>query len=190
VATHPNHIDLPEIALNNDADLFTYLFRRYGGRILNYYMRYVKRQEPAEDLLQDLFIKIWNHRGNLLEEKNIEGYLFISARNHLYNHLNKKLNAESITLTEDEVPVASEQVDGYLIYKETEAVYKAALATLTEKRRRAFLLNREQGLSYREIALQMNISPRTVEKHISEALQLLRQRIPSHYLPFILFIIW
>jgi RNA polymerase sigma-70 factor (ECF subfamily) len=174
----------------NQAELFTHLFRRYGARIYQYFKKHVKGHEIAEDLLQELFANIWSHRDNLRHEKNIEAYLFVSARNHLFNNLKKVLNEATADLSEADLVITNEPVAAALQFKETQATYHKALEMLSEQRRRAFTLSREQGLSYRQIATEMGISPRTVEKHISEALQLLRQTMPTSCLLSLLFTIW
>jgi RNA polymerase sigma-70 factor (ECF subfamily) len=170
--------------------LFTDLFRQHGARIFCYFKKYVKQTAIAEDLLQEVFANLWAKRDRLLKEKNITAYLFVSARNQLYNHLRQAIAAETITLQEDAGPLSYEHVAENIAYKETQATYYEALSALPPQRRKAFILSREQGLSYQEIAQQMNISPRTVEKHISEALHTLRGKMSAPYMLCLLFIIW
>ena len=170
--------------------LFTTLFREHGARIFFYFKKYVKQTPIAEDLLQEVFANLWTKRDTLLKEKNITAYLFVSARNQLYNHLRQSIAAETIALPEDAGPLAYEHVEEHIEYKETQATYYEALSALPPQRRKAFILSREKGLSYQEIALQMNISPRTVEKHISEALHTLRGKMSAPYMLCLLFIIW
>lgn len=185
-------IYIPHLSPDGSAEhaLFTDLFRRHGAKIFFYFLKYVKRHEVAEDLLQDLFANIWSKRGNLLKEKNTEAYLFVSARNLLYNHLKQIVEEALPPLQEDVLSFSSEHVEETIRYRETAASYYEALVSLSPQRRRAFVLSREQGLSYQEIAQQMGISPRTVEKHISEALQLLKGKLTVPYTLCFLFIIW
>jgi len=172
----------------NDEALFTELFHNYSGKMFHYFKKYLKHTPAAEDLVQEVFASVWNSRKHLLKDKNIEAYLFVSARNRLYNHLKKTLQAAPIAEADDNSASYS-HVDEVVSFKETFTKYQQVLSSLSEKRRQAFILSREHGLSYNEISQRMNISPRTVEKHISEALQLLRAEI--NITPLIaLFIIW
>lgn len=184
------HIVLPESNGGDEHQLFTDLFRTYGPKIFFYYKKYVKRNEVAEDLLQEVFASLWTKRDYLRKEKNIEGYLFVSARNQLYNHLKQAVAETTAFLPEKGLAFSYDHVEETVRYKETEATYYEALSTLPAQRRKAFILSREQGLSYQEIAQLMGISPRTVEKHISEALQLLRGKLSVPSTLCFLFIIW
>lgn len=184
------HIALPQSNDGDDHQLFTHLFRTYGARIFFYFVKYVKREEVAEDLLQELFASVWMKRANLLQEKNIEGYLFVSARNQLYNHL-KRVVADVTVMAPEEMPARGyDHVEEVVDYKEVQVAYYEALAQLPAQRRKAFILSREHGFTYQQIAEQMGISPRTVEKHISEALQLMRGKMGASYTIALLFIIW
>lgn len=184
------HIALPGSGEGDEQAMFTSLFRTYGARIFFYFRKYVKRTEVAEDLLQEVFANLWTRRHHLSEEKNIEAYLFVSARNHLYNHLKQLVTETTVLTQEDDLTFSYDQVGETMRYKETQAAYYEALAALPAQRRKAFVLSREQGMSYKEIAEEMGISPRTVEKHISEALQWLRGKLSTPYTLCLLFIIW
>lgn len=188
---HPTtrYIALPGSDGGDHHALFTSLFRTYGARIFFYFKKYLKRDELAEDLLQELFANLWNKRDSLLKEKSIVPYLFVSARNLLYNHL-KLTVAREAPLSVDELPFSYQHIEEAIDYKEMQTAYHEVLSSLPPQRRKAFMLSREQGLSYQEIALQMDISPRTVEKHISEALRLLRDKIGLPYTVCFLFIFW
>lgn len=184
------HIAVPG---SNDGDhhqLFTHLFRNYGSRIFFYFLKYVKRKDVAEDLLQEVFASVWTKRDKLLQDNNIEAYLFVTARNQLYNYL-KRMVADIAVTAPEEMPARPYQhVEEAVDYKEVQVAYYEALAALPTQRRKAFILSREHGFTYQQIAEQMGISPRTVEKHISEALQLMRGKLGASYTVAILFIIW
>ncbi|WP_436486832.1 RNA polymerase sigma-70 factor [Chitinophaga sp. ARDCPP14] len=174
----------------DEQQMFTDLFRKHGAKIFFYFKKYVKREEIAEDLLQEVFASLWSKRDRLQQEKNITAYLFVSARNQLYNHLKLAVATATTTLPEDTLPLSYEHVEEAIRYKETKATYYEALSTLPPQRRKAFILSREKGLSYQEIATEMGISPRTVEKHVSATLHLLRDKMNDPYVLCLLFIIW
>lgn len=182
----------PSLPDGDEYALFTHLFRRYAPRIFYYFKKYVKQDVTAEDLLQEVFANVWSKRDGLLKEKNIEAYLFVSARNQLYNHLKRSLAKEPVSLPADSDAMyfSYQHVEEDMLYKEVVTNYQEALSSLSTQRRKAFLLSREQGLSYQQIAQVMGISPRTVEKHISDALQILRHTMGPSYFLALLFIIW
>ena len=184
------HIALPGSGEGDEQAMFTSLFRTYGARIFLYFRKYVKRTEVAEDLLQEVFASLWARRHHLSEEKNIEAYLFVSARNHLYNHLKQLVAQTTVLPHDDDLDLSYDQVGEAINYKETTVAYYEALAALPPQRRRAFVLSREYGKSYKEIGEEMGISPRTVEKHISEALHWLKGKLNTSYTLCLLFIIW
>ncbi|MCW3464485.1 RNA polymerase sigma-70 factor [Chitinophaga nivalis] len=185
------HIALPEANNLPAHELFTHLFRTYGAKIFFYFKKYVKSDVVAEDLLQEVFANLWTKQDSLSTEKNIEAYLFVSARNQLYNHLKQAVLATPVTASlEDDLSASYNHVEESMHLNEMKTCYYEALATLPAQRRKAFILSREQGMSYQEIAAQMNISPRTVEKHISASLQLLRHKLTTPCIVSFLFIIW
>ncbi|MBN9383764.1 MAG: RNA polymerase sigma-70 factor [Chitinophagaceae bacterium] len=180
--------------LDQDHQLFTALFRRYAGRIFAYFKKHVKRDDLAEDLLQEVFASIWQKKDTVLGNDTVEAYLFVAARNQLYNFLAKERRLGQTTLPlEDALAVntiSSYSVEQHLALKEIKEKYRVILDSLSPQRKMAFELSREYGLSYDEIAGRMDIAPRTVEKHISAALQSLRSGLAEGAIISLLFIIW
>ncbi|KAA2245133.1 RNA polymerase sigma-70 factor [Chitinophaga agrisoli] len=161
-----------------DEVFFTELFRQYAARIFHYFKKYVKQDHIAEDLMQELFANMWARRAFIKEDKNPEAYLFVSARNHLYNHLQKTLKTgRVITLQEVNPETTYSQAEEPIYYNAAYQEYRTVLNFMSPQRKKAFELSREYGLSYREIADTMGISIKTVESHIAAVLQVLRRKI-------------
>jgi RNA polymerase sigma-70 factor (ECF subfamily) len=174
-------------------ELFTQLFRQYAARVFYFFKKQVKHDELAEDLMQEIFARIWKMRDSLFVNgaavETIEGYLFTAARNHLYNYLRKTLN-EDVSLTTAHLESSYSPIEEQITEKELKAEYGMILSMLPPQRKRAFELSREYDLSYHEIASTMGISPRTVEKHISAVLKIFRGRMTPLTVLLTLFIIW
>ncbi|TDW96822.1 sigma-70 family RNA polymerase sigma factor [Dinghuibacter silviterrae] len=169
---------------------FTQLFREYAPRIFYYFKKHVRREDVAEDLVQEVFASIWRRKDSLLVDDilpaGIGAYLFVATRNHLYNYLEKSVRDKKAPGAD----TAYTHVEEYLSERQKKEHYRIILDTLSPQRRQAFQLSRDYNLSYQEIADQMGIAPRTVEKHISAALQTLRTRMVEWILLVVLFINW
>lgn len=172
--------------ITGDQAAFTTLYDRYAGRTCNYFSSYIKRRDIAEELTQDIFTKIWTIRSSLKPGVPFEGFLFLMARNHAFNFLKRKLKEQAITAGLGLPEVDTEDPFVVQSYKETLREYRDCLGQLGESQRNIFLLNREQGLTYRQIAERTGISVKTVEWHISNALRILRNSIGPFYLAMII----
>ena len=179
-------------------NLFTQLFRQYAARIFYYLKKHVKREDLAEDLMQEIFANIWKKMDSLVVNgtvsETIDAYLFTAARNHLYTYLEKtlKIDPRYLPLEHPDSPAQSSysHIEEHIDAKELKAELDDILDSLSPQRKIAFELSREYNLSYYEIATAMGIAPRTVEKHISAALKTLRRRMAELAVLLSLFIIW
>jgi RNA polymerase sigma-19 factor, ECF subfamily len=177
---------------------FTQLFRQYAGRVFHFFKKEVKRDDLAEDLTQEVFARIWKKKDNIFTDTGrtdtIDAYLFVSARNLLYDYLNRILKEESYLQQSEEhdssIASSYSHIEEDITSKELQAQFDSILNSLPPQRKKAFELSRDHHLSYQEIAGNMGIAPRTVEKHISAALKTLRSRIASLTTILTLFIIW
>ncbi len=166
---------------------FETLFREYFRPLVVFAKQYVKVQEVAEDIVQDLFLYIFE-REKPAETFDLNGpYLYKLVRYRCLNHLDyqsirKKKNPEA------QRGLSSNPHDPLELVKqiELENKYVQALEDLSPKCRKVFELSRLQGMKNQEIADQMNLSKRTVETHITKALKIFREKL-SEYLRVFLF---
>lgn len=161
-----------------DQDSFSILYKRYWRKVYHFCTLYLNSKERAEDVVQEVFIKIWELRHFIKEEDRFDGFLFIITRNLIFNQFRKNLNEDFYKMT-----VLAAMEDSYNIEDEIDAhnlsMYIDQLITeLPERRRQIFNLSRKEHKSYKEIAQLLNISEKTVENQISEALKFLRRNIP------------
>jgi RNA polymerase sigma-70 factor (ECF subfamily) len=161
-----------------NAGAFEAWFRTYYRRLCGVVYAYVGSAETSEEIVQELFLKIWRQRESLDITDSLEGYMFRAARNEALNHLKHRRVELQWRGREQaaERPVAP-AADDALSERELSRAIDAAIAALPERCRVVFLMSRRQGLSYAEIADALGISVKTVEVHIGRALKTLRERL-------------
>lgn len=158
------------------------LFRKYYKILRAYAYRLLGDKNMAEDIVQDVYYELWKKHDQLEMEDAIKYYLFRSIYTKSINYLNCKEYTDQETFeqtTEGRIQYIylqsqlSDQ-ESYLAYKELQAEINKTINTLPEQCKKVFLLSRKHELKNREIAERLGISVKTVEKHISKALSILR----------------
>ena len=165
--------------------IFGELFNEYYEPLCRACLRYVPDRHEAEEIVQDLFVHLWERRGELAIGKSVAAYLFKSVVNRALNY---KTHQQLKRTHLDHVKSKANDINrdpGFLEEEELYARYQTILAHMPEKRRKVFLMSRKHGLKYAEIAERMSISVKTVEVHLSKALQDLRRKL-REYLPLLL----
>jgi RNA polymerase sigma-70 factor (ECF subfamily) len=176
-----NEIELLSRVAKGDEKAFRLLFSHYWGKIYSVAFTLTKSAELAEEIVQDVFLKIWLKKEQLPSIAKFESYLFIAARNHILNQLRKRTYdqhfAEHLEKHFSASAVSPEQE---MLLKETNQLIHKALGQLPARQREVYELSRNQGLDTVTIARQLGISKLTVKSHMTKALQFIR-----HYLqPF------
>ena len=158
------------------------IFRTHYPGLVGFVRRYVKTTEIAEELVQDLFLKLWSRRGSLGEIDSVKTYLFRAARNTALNHLRRRklehewLEKEGTTITEEQTQEGDETVTE----SELASAVRAAVDRLPPRCREVFMLSRDGGLTYGEIAKSLGISIKTVETQMGRALKSLREQLKGY----------
>lgn len=158
------------------------LFRKYYKILRAYAYRLSGDKYVAEDIVQDVYYELWKKRDELVMENAIKFYLFRSIYTKTLNYLNSKNYTDREAFEEStegriqQIYLQSQLSDqeSELMYKELQAKVNAVIDSLPEQCKKVFLLSRKYELKNREIAEQLEISVKTVEKHISKALSVLR----------------
>lgn len=160
---------------NGSYKAFEQLYEMYSSRIFYFSVKYTHSQQDAEGVVQDVFIKLWENREIIDPDKSFSSYLFTISKNIIFNQSRKKLNEIAYR---DYLRAFLEETsddDEHEIYiKDLRNKLEKSIQQLPEKRRQIYLLSREDGLSYKEIAEKLQISTKTVEAQISLALKALR----------------
>ncbi|HET9503181.1 MAG TPA: RNA polymerase sigma-70 factor [Hymenobacter sp.] len=171
--------DLLRRLKQDDERAFDALFRHYSALVYRFAFSYLKSRPAAEEIVQECFIKIWEKRAQLRDDVPLKGYLFTTAHHAVLNELRRdqhhlRLHGE-VAAAAGPASVANEAE-----YQEMEALYQAALNRLPPKQREVFVLSRQLGLSYPEIAARQGVSVKTVEAHIMQALKTMRNYFRLH----------
>lgn len=171
---------------NGDEKVFEELFKAYYTPLCEYCLRYVSDADMAEEIVQDLFFKMWVKREELNINVSIKSYFYISLRNHALNYINRlkiqdRYNQFVEIRTKNEVDYPIDVLEE----KDMERIMKQAIALLPEKRREIFEMSRFEELKYSEIAEKLNVSVKTVESQMSKALEHMR-KVLAKYLALII----
>lgn len=163
-------------------EIFKNRFQEHYPRLCNIAYGYVLNRDDSEDIVQELFINIWNKGKDDLSDKEFLAYMITSVRNSCISFLRKK--QEDIIPLEDHHIENCDEMDEIKDGEEEEMSLHdhlhAALATLPEKCREVFLMAKMRGMKYREIAGELDLSEKTVENHIAKAIKLLRAYAAEH----------
>lgn len=160
---------------------FEYIYHKFYTPLCVFATRITGNQNIAEEIVQEIIIKIWEKRENIKIEKNFKAYLFRAVHNSCINFIKKKGKESECLLR-----IAHKLMDLYLdkseniIYNELEEHVNNAIEELPEQTKIIFKQSRYDGLKYHEIAKKEGISIKGVEFHISKALQLLKDKLKEH----------
>lgn len=142
-------------------------------------------EDDAEEIIQDLMVWLWESRENIVVGSSLSGYMFKAVKNKCINHIHKNRLHEQVHISiQNSALTKFEDPDFYIVEELTQKIDEA-LARLPETYREAFVLNRIDGKTYNEIAALLNISSKTVDYRIQQALKNLRIHLKD-YLPFLL----
>ena len=176
-----------QIAQGNEK-AFERFFNLYKEKLLSYLIRITKSQPAAEELVQEVFLKLWTGRKSLQAVERPEKYVFIMARHKAIDYLRKA--SLSAKLREDlwqRIKMHSNDTEEQLYAKESKALIYEAVFQLSPRKQEIFRLSRQDGLSHEQIAHELKISKNTVKNHLVESLRYVKNYL-WHHLVLVLFI--
>jgi len=168
---HNEQASLKKIA-EGDQRAFATLVELYSATIYVHVLMYIKNAARAEEITQDIFMSVWNHRHELPSIENFRGYLYILTRNRTISALREKIIRYEET-EKDELQ-SGLNPEGVLEYRQLSESLQRGIEQLPPRRREIFMMSRFDGKTYDQIAHHLNISKSAVNKHIIEALVFLR----------------
>lgn len=174
------------IALLQKGNVYAYelIFRRYYISLCGFATRFVQQPEVAEEIVQNIFLKLWEKKEHIAIETSLKSYLFRAIHNSCNNYLaHTKVKNKYISFTQDVIARQEHQTDPVLdslAYKELDENITKAIEGLPSECKKIFKLSRFDGLKYAEIARQLGISIKTVETQISRALTRLREDLKDY----------
>ncbi len=176
-----NDIRLALALKEGDHVAFETVYLRMAGKLLNYFYTRIHDKERSEELVQDIFVSLWERRSKINIENSIEGYLYAAAKHQLLNHMRsesvRKKYADHLTLF---IGSNYEQLEDLINVKDLERIIREHVAELPAQCQKAFSLSRFNGLPIGEIAEEMKVSKRTIENYITTALKHLRKALSNY----------
>ena len=164
-----------------DEYAFRILFDQYRDKIFSIAWKITGVRAAGEDVVQEVFIKLWMNKEKLAEVENLNAYVNTITRNHILNNLRKV--AYEQTFLEDlirEQSVNIKKVSDPVLYNELQNLVHCAIQQLSPQQKKVFQLSRTEGLKHAEIAAQLNISRSTVKDHMVEALRSIKVFLNTH----------
>jgi RNA polymerase sigma-70 factor (ECF subfamily) len=175
--THTDE-QLLQLMASDNREAFTELYNRYWDKTFAVAYHRLDDEHEAEEVVQEVFLSIWQRRANLKLTHTMATYLSVAVKYRVINHLDrqyrKQQHLDELTFTSTETEDSTMQ---WLEEKELRKRLDHSISQLPEKCRIVFLLSRDENKTYAEIAAELGISQKTVEAHMSKALGTLRQSL-------------
>lgn len=174
-----------------DTSAFNLLFFAYENRLFSYASSLLPEKKDAEEIVQEVFYRVWKNRAQLDEEKSFKSFLFTISKNLIYNMLAKKATQTAyhqyqICFLES----SHRQLEDLQNYYELTSIVQQVANTMSHKRKQVFVMSRFQGMTNKEIADHLEISLSTVENHINKALKTVREQLTAHDIQYLVFLVF
>ena len=180
--------ELAQKIRNSEKAAYQELFERYAPRIYQFSVSYLKNSPDAEELVQEVFLKIWEKRETLDQSKNIKAYIFKIAVNTIYDFIRRENIENSFNdFARENFEKDSNPTWHAIIFEEMMTRLTHLVSRLPEQQRNVFYLSKDEGLSNDEIAEKLNLSKRTVENHLYRAVSFLKEHFKNDSLVAVLF---
>lgn len=176
---YADHI-LLNLLMEDDQLAFTEIFERYSRLLVNHAYKILGNQDEANDVVQDVFLSIWNKRYELIITGSISSYLYTATKNRVLNRIaHEKVVSRYADSISDFIENDYVFADSKLREKELEAIIAKEISLLPEKMREVFLLRKVEELSYEEIAAKLNITDKTAKQQVYNSVKILRKKLKS-----------
>lgn len=159
-------------------------------KVYRFIVLFTKNEDLAEDLTQDVMLKVWIHRDQILSKKDMDNYILKIAKHHVLDHF-KKLAKEKAYQEEIWIYMKNNTnyVESPLISREIEEEVDVIILTLPPRQKEIYTLNQRKGLTLDEIATALDIAPRTARNHLNRAIKEIRSQMnPDSFLIWVLFV--
>ena len=183
----PDDNILVEKLQKGDIESFDSIYNKYSGKLYAFGLKYLKSTDEAEELVQSVFLKVWENYRNLKKESSFKSYLFTIAYNDMCK-LFRKRNYQQKYIG-DSIYENSEscvEMEDKIHFQSALDLVQKIIDKLPERQKTVFVKSRFEGKSTKEIAEEIGLTPGTVDNYISEALKFISRRLPGEKLPAIL----
>jgi len=168
---------------------FDALYEKYCKRVYKFAYSILKSREEAENLMQDVFLNLWENRHKVEKDSSVKSYVFTITYHAAISVIRKKAReSEFVEYLKSVQKINVESVDVVLEYNELTNKLDEIINTLPQRQKEVYLLHRVEALKYNEIAERLNISVNTIENHMSRALKTIREKLGNYSLIAILFV--
>lgn len=164
----------------DDRSVIDEIYEMYHAKIFRFSVSYLKNEEDAYDIVQEVFIKLWENRLGLKKDTNFDAFLFTVAKNAVLSLFRKRATEQKyrsdLSSTEESEP---NKIENDLDFEFLKKRYNQLIEKLPPKRKEIFILSREKGLTNKEIAFTKGISEKTVEDHLTKSLSFFKQHFSA-----------
>lgn len=173
-----------------DVLAFDLVYELYSHKLFSFVFRILKNEAEADDIVQEVFVKIWESRHKLEDYKLLNSYIFTIAYNNSIDLIRKRINNAKYLehLKNSAVINVTPNVISQIEFNELNIQSEKLIENLPTRQKQVYLLHREEGLTYPEIAERLGISKNTVENHMVKALKYLRENMDNSLLINMLFV--
>lgn len=172
-----------------DVEAFDHVYHRYAGKLYAFSLKYLRSKEEAEELVQSVFLKVWENQKNIKKDTSFKSYLFTIAYNEICNLFRRrKYHQNFFDKSMIGNPEASVETEDQIEFKFVSEQVEQIISRLPEKQKTIFRKSRQEGMSTKEIADELGLSPGTVDNYISESLKFIRSNLKDNRFSILLFI--
>ncbi len=168
-----------EALSRGDSKSFEILFLFYQPKLIYFINGFIKDNELARDMAQDVFLKVWHNREVFSQVDSFKSYLFRMARNAICNHYDHSLVDEKFKAEQLFAPVTTDSVEDSIFAAQLQEMIAVTVSLMPPQRKLIYTMSRIEGLSNTEIAEKLNLNKRTVENHLTAALADIRKVIKA-----------
>ncbi len=175
---------------NGDMLAFDRVYELYSHKLFSFVFKILKNEAEADDIVQEVFVKIWESRHKLEDYKLLNSYIFTIAYNNSIDLIRKRISNTKYLehLKNSAVVNVAPTIISQIEFNELNTQAEKLIASLPERQKQVYILHRQEGLTYPEIAEQLGISKNTVENHMVKALKYLHQNMDNSLLINMLFV--
>jgi len=176
-----DEVEIITLVSQGDEPAFAKLFEHHQDKIYGIALKLTRSAPLAEEIVEDVFLKIWLKRSDLLQIQNFSAYLFTITRNHVYKSLREiAKNYQTVLLTENIQTIAPDSTEDYIIDKEYTSLLHEAVTRLPKQQKEVYRLIKERGLKREEAASVLDLKPETIKFHLAEAMKNIRSFCTPH----------
>jgi RNA polymerase sigma-70 factor (ECF subfamily) len=189
LSTIPDDIELVKRLQKGDVEAFDLIYEKYSGRLYAFGVKYLKNKDETEELVQSVFVKLWENYKTLKKDSSFKSYLFTIAYNDICK-LFRKRNYQQKFISDAlyENSGSSSEIEEGIDYQSVLNRVKQIVDKLPERQKVIFMKSRQEGKTTKEIAKELRLSPGTVDNYISEAIKFIKNRLRNEDLALLLFV--